>query len=195
MKKHKHLIDLLINHGVTVKVFRSGGGLRVAHIDTPKKYYGEGPDIESALKILDEDIEHGGRKYEDVYGPIHPHYWTGAYPVGKLLDSIAFKGCGLTIRAVDKEIVVEATLTKRRPVPKAISDEVIKNNKAIPFEMHNMKFLCKPYAFADNTIGTSTECLDKEINDPWTYEDHKVFKAKTIQKLLELKLTNELEHE
>ena len=85
MSKILNNLDEALKAGNKLKVFRSGGGLRVMYMwdryDNTKTttYYGESHDFDNALRVLNNDIQAGHREYKDVYGPIEQHYLTGSY--------------------------------------------------------------------------------------------------------------------
>jgi hypothetical protein len=82
-------IDEALEQGLSLRGFRSGGGLRVVRLEEHNslKGYGEHPNLEEALRHLNEDYAAGGREYSDVYGPIHPHYLTGSSTPTSELDA------------------------------------------------------------------------------------------------------------
>ena len=100
-------IEQKLREGFLIHAFRSGGGLRVLRLedrsfDSTGKVirgssgnlygYGEAPSVEDAIAYLEEDIEHGGRPYDQVYGKIHPHYWTGSSSASSELDRWLLRG-------------------------------------------------------------------------------------------------------
>lgn len=104
-----------LKNGCVLHAFRSGGGLRVVRIEKEKRGgdlvgYGEHPMAADAFSHANEDYLAGGRKYEKVYGKIHPHYLTGAVPSGNdPLDAWIYKGFELDAYYENKKIVVELT--------------------------------------------------------------------------------------
>lgn len=100
-KSKKSGIETALDDGRIIHGFLSGGGLRVIRIENMLKHskrgnklhaYGEHPDVNEALKHADEDYLAGGRKYEDVYGKLHPNYLTGSSSSTSDLDLFLRKG-------------------------------------------------------------------------------------------------------
>ena len=79
-------IDKALKKGLELKVFRSGGGLRVVGIFDPslpdeesQKAYGEMPNLRPALMLASKDYQAGGTPYEC-------HYLTGSQTPEENLD-------------------------------------------------------------------------------------------------------------
>ena len=115
MKKYNHISKTLKDFpDSSLHIFRSGGGLRVSSIEVPEKhkpyvsskieFYGEGPNLEESLRILNDDIEARGREYKDVYGPIETHYLTGSYAKDKNIpDALIVSGGTIDVCFVQEE--------------------------------------------------------------------------------------------
>lgn len=87
--------------------FRSGGGLRVVHLNYASKTggYGEHPHIETALEYAEDDLKVGGRKYKDFYGPMVDHYITGDSNPSSQLDEFILQGRDFDITFKDGKFV------------------------------------------------------------------------------------------
>ncbi|HPC34592.1 MAG TPA: hypothetical protein PLP73_02930, partial [Candidatus Absconditabacterales bacterium] len=73
--------------GAVMKIFLSGGGLRVVRIENEKEDkllgYGEYPTLSGALFHCEIDIKEGHISYEEQYSgqnSKYDHYITGAFP-------------------------------------------------------------------------------------------------------------------
>jgi hypothetical protein len=90
------LIERELRNGGKMKVFRSGGGLRVVRVDDgPIIGYGEAPQFEEALEHCEWCLSKGGRTYEQMYrgkDAKYPHYLTGTTEASSELDRIILAG-------------------------------------------------------------------------------------------------------
>lgn len=179
------------NEGYLLHAFTSGGRLRVLRIDSPNKdkkgLYGESINLNEAFKILEEDAQAGGRKYSDVYGPIHPHYLTGAYPEeNDRLDCLLAEGYTFDITYKDGMFQMTVNYGRRNKTPKAIMEKVSATGKPVKFEIDNLEFECSLCRFANGDIGHSTACLTKieQGFDPWYIKLKHIVESNTIESLL-----------
>lgn len=83
-----------------IHAFRSGGGLRVLRLECGDDLlgYGESIQFDEALKNLENDTAAGGRKYNEVYGKLTPHYLTGTSEVSSNIDRWLLMGRSFDIR-------------------------------------------------------------------------------------------------
>jgi hypothetical protein len=117
-----------LDSGLFFYAFRSGGGLRVLSLgETPKsqKYYGEHPNVMDALAILCDDYKAGGRRYEDVYGKLCPHYYTGSFTPDSELDRWVLQGNTVYASSESGKVVVTLKGYNRWVLPKDIQQAVL----------------------------------------------------------------------
>ena len=69
--------------------------------------YGEHPSVEPALEHAAEDFKAGGRSYGEVYGKLHPHYWTGSATPSSPLDEWILGGSTFDAWEDGDQLVVE----------------------------------------------------------------------------------------
>lgn len=102
-------ISTALERGCRLYAYRSDEGLRIIRLERTGhlKGYGEHPHIEDALTHANEDYLAGGRRYEDVYGKIHPQYLAGSHEISSDLDAWIKDGYSLVVVKQNDEIVVE----------------------------------------------------------------------------------------
>ena len=86
-------LENALKEGANIRIFRSGGGLRVVRVEKEGKLisYGEYPYLSGALSHAETDF---GLSYEDQYSgekAKHLHYISGAYPEpSDLIDTYVY---------------------------------------------------------------------------------------------------------
>lgn len=164
-------IEEALKDGFNFHSFRSGGGLRVLRLDKKddeKGYYGEAPNYINALRILIDDLSAGGRKYKDVYGKIETHYLTGAYPdQNDAVDCLLYQGHNVDATFKNEAIVVTISKLIHLRTPKEVCNIVTTENKNVRWKRPNSSeiFISTPYRFANDEIGTSTQCENNEKHE------------------------------
>ncbi len=162
--KYKH-IEKALKDGYTIHGFRSGGGLRVLTMskkDEIDRYYGESCNLQEALRILNDDIKAGGRKYEDVYGKIETHYWTGAYSSDvDPVDAWVCSGRKFDVH-FDTQFIVDMTQEEYIETPQAVINEVHNYNKTVFWKVVGKEnptiFKSSPSTFPNGEKCVSTSC-------------------------------------
>ncbi len=157
-----------LRSGLRMHAFSSGGGLRVVNLkkgkDEDTQAYGEAPHIEDALVFLEEDYLAGGRRYEDVYGPIHKHYLTGSQMATSNLDFWVRRGSNFDVWFDGENIVFELTGSTHQEIPKWVLD-ISKENPNIPQSWGARGFTFEttyhPVYFANGGPGHSTSVVNK----------------------------------
>lgn len=155
-------IETALKVGYTIHGFRSGGGLRVLSMkkaECKKEFYGESCDLQNALRILNDDVKDGGRKYEDVYdGKTELHYLTGSYSSED--DAVdAWVCCGRKFDVhFDGLFIIDMTESEDIPTPKSIIERVQKNRETAYWKLLKNKriFKSSPVIFANGEVGCST---------------------------------------
>jgi hypothetical protein len=115
-------IDKALQAGYTLRVFRSGGGLRVVRIeeasenrDGELRGYGEHPNLMPALIRASKDFLAGGQPYECVY-------LTGTTQAEDSLDTWVLRGHKLWAEKNEHGIRVEARDFNYKPVLSVVED-------------------------------------------------------------------------
>jgi len=191
MAKKHNSIDEALKAGNKLHIFRSGGGLRVINmwdrndVTEGSIYYGECFNLKEALRILGDDIKAGGRKYKEVYGPIEPHYLTGAYWEGTdkgdrwvvLGHTIDAEWCDEFKGHEHMEVTLKGLLDYRR-TPKEITGPAEKGETIWwKYTDSEMVYLTEQFIFPGNgEIGAST----KTILNPLKEEEVRFPKALVV---------------
>lgn len=172
MKKYQSLEEMLTETGHQIKVFRSGGGLRVAYskpkASEGKGYYGESFDLANALRIILDDVKAGGREYKDVYGPIEPHYLTGSYSSeADMVDAWVCSGQDLIIYEESGKFFALAEGKLQWRTPKEIIDKASEGITDIFWKFKDSPnvFSSSCYVFANSEKGCSTKTVEKNDAD------------------------------
>ena len=165
--QHKN-IDEALRDGLSIRCFRSGGGLRVFRMErgTDLVYYGESCDMPEALKVLQRNIEGGGKSYEETYGDgkTEVHYLTGGYPAkNDLVDQWVFQGYGFKadffegrVRlALKNEFVADLA-------PDAVQDRVFQGETIRwKYVGDQREYVSSPWRFSNDKgeVACSTNCV------------------------------------
>jgi hypothetical protein len=172
MKKYSSLEEMLTKHKHVIKVFRSGGGLRVAYskprASDEKGYYGESYDLGNALRIILDDVKAGGRAYKKVYGPIEPHYLTGAYATeNDPVDRWVCAGQDLLIYEEAGKFFALAQGKLQWHTPKEIVDKASGGTNGIYWKFKDSPdvYMSSCYTFANLSTGCSTKTVEKNSED------------------------------
>lgn len=162
------LINDTLKTGFNLHCFRSGGGLRVLRLERilqgeNKSYYAESYNFYDALRILEDDIIAGGRKYSDVYGVIEEYYLTGSFSSGENLDTWVCGGKPLDIlfNFDTNRFIIDMSTKEDIHAPQEIVNKVHENNIPIYWKTSHINriFKSEQYVFADNSIGCSTSTI------------------------------------
>ena len=167
--KYKYIEEKL-KDGYTIQGFRSGGGLRVLCMskkDTEKEFYGESCDLINALRVLDDDVKAGGRKYKNVYGKIEPHYLTGSYGSDSdILDLHVCSGRKFDVKFETNLFFVDCSTEEDLKTPKSILERVYKKHETVFWKVpkeHSLSeyiFKSSPYGpLGDGSIACSTSFI------------------------------------
>jgi hypothetical protein len=169
--------------GHRAHAFRSGGGLRVVNVRPSDKSegepeseselvaYGEHPHIEEALAHAAEDYLAGHRPYEEVYGPMYPHYWTGASLATSNIDAWVLQGSTFDLWWDKDAVVCQLGGWDRSRPPVELVAEVIQTDQPVLWSARGVTYRLKKQVFADGTLGHSMELAssDETVADPWMY--------------------------
>lgn len=161
----RHLFD------ANLHAFLSGGGLRVIRVEKDGKLigYGEHPSVIDALIHTAEDLEAGGRPYNEAYGPegCYTSYLTGSSTPDSPLDAWVRKGSTFDAFIDVDEAVVVLKGHHQMHLPKEIQERVIKTGKKEYYEERGWKFSVKPFTFPGNgEKGVSIVTLRKPEDRP-----------------------------
>lgn len=175
------LSEALCN-GQRLHGFRSGGGLRVVSLHDGKEGYGEHPYIYNALDHAEEDYQAGGREYSEVYGKIHDHYYTGAYPKGGF-DFWVYQGRAFDIVFKNEKFVFTSEYLKQRLIPKEILDRVAETRVTEQWKSEDgLLFEITPYG----QLSSNAQCLDEDAKDVWFKKTLISFEADSLYNLIAL---------
>lgn len=176
-------LETKLRDGCLLHAFRSGGGLRVVRLEevvgerrTPDKSlrrgeviaYGEHPDIQEALAHAEEDFQAGHRAYDQVYGPIHPHYLTGSTTASCGLDHWVLSGHSLDVYCQTfggkVQFVVEAGYTYYIKTPQRVMDLVREKKQPVIWMRNDYRY---ESTLANHPAGgVTTSVLFANENDP-----------------------------
>ena len=184
-------IDKKLKEGYSLHAFRSGGGLRVLSLKKDnQKFYAESCDLYDALRILEDDIKAGGRKYKDVYGKIESDYLTGSVHFGDDLDNWICAGYPFDVKCEDDLIVIDISTKEDARVPESISKRVYKG-ESIYWKITGFKRMFKstPVRYANDEIeGCSTISIPSRSGAQYIDERLdfiRIIKEKTFYEALE----------
>lgn len=179
-------IQMALKKGYRMHAFLSGGGLRVVRLDRSGKSlaYGEHPHIEEALAHLEADVIAGGRKYEDVYGKMHPHYLTGSTNPSSNLDAWIRGGSTFDCWREGEEVVFQLSGYHQDSIPKEVCDFVRTTGMSkIWQDGRGFEFCSEPSQIGrPGMVSTSVVAVPvgRNSNDAWMYHITKTGRAKTF---------------
>jgi len=167
------IIETVLRSGARLHGFRSGGGLRVLRIERNVRdlAYGEAPTFGEAMRHLADDLTTGGRRYEDVYGKIEPHYLTGTSTPDGDADRWLLRGCTIDVHAEDGAIVAVLSGWGEQKTPSDIVARTLAGETVEWASPRGLVYETSPYRFPNGDVGTSTRCLStvKDGADPWMW--------------------------
>ncbi len=165
-------IETALPDGAKLHGFRSGGGLRVLTMSNNGRdlAYGEAPTYGEALRHLTDDLAAGGRRYEDVYGKIEPHYLTGTSTPDGAVDLWLLRGCSIDVHGEDGSIVAVLSGWGEQGTPQDASDAALRG-EVTHWGARGYAYKTSPFVFPNGERGSSTECLSKAKSgaDPWMW--------------------------
>lgn len=176
-------IAIALKQGRSFHCFSSGGGLRVVtlnkdNINAPG--YGEHPYLNVAFQYADEDFRAGGREYSEVYGKLHPHYYTGDSIGTCDLDKWILSGHTLDGKYEDGKFIITAKGLKRSDIPREVLEFVYANKKICRYidTERNLKYIAMPSTTPGGsrcvTIQSENEGMDGKDyfqNKEYVYSD------------------------
>lgn len=137
-KKNIKILEKALSEGGILKVFLSGGRLRIARIDKNDKEiaYGEGLNISNAYNDLTEDYLAGGREYKSVYGKLKPHYTEAqmSNDIHDLFEEFLLMGCEFFAWKEKEQYIFQIKGTLRSVIPKEIINKVLQTGKSVEWE-------------------------------------------------------------
>lgn len=175
---------------ILIKVFRSAGGLLVMSACDSQGVdlgYSESPFFKEALRILNDDIQAGGREYKEVYGPIETHYLTGS-PGKRSIEAIneVMQG-GRLYMQLEKDsttLVVESLC--RTPYDEFISKEEIDEKGSAQGTWRGITYEGRVFIFPNGDHGYSYRVVDNPENKSCDmYEVHKTLTGEDFWNTLE----------
>jgi len=172
--------------------FSSGGRLRVVSFQgTRRKGYGEHPYVYNALRIAEDDAIAGGRAYGEVYGPIEPHYLTGAYPPkDRRFDCWAYQR-SFDIYFEDNLFHFTSKYMVQRKVSQAIIDQVNERHRVFgPLHNASVRWTEDDIVFESSYSngGVTTQAVEVPPHikkDVWYFDRTKHESAQTFEALIQ----------
>lgn len=159
------------NSGSKIHGFRSGGGLRVLRLEDNQKNlmaYAEAPNFDTAIIYLMEDLAASGRKYEDVYGKIYPHYLTGTTEISSNIDHWLLSGRSFDIQYLYQRSFYFKSEFSHSIEYREVADRVTESRKDEVFETDGIIYHCSPINFANGEPGCSCKVIENHSGlDPW----------------------------
>lgn len=152
--------------GGGLHAFSSGGGLCVVSITRGRKSvgYGEHPHFEDALRILEDDVGAGCRPYESVYGPIEPHYLTGASQATSNVDVLLRKGNSFDCFSRDGLIVCVLEEYQHTHAPGDVFTWVMNHGRPKLWDARGFRFRSYPSGLPNGDRSVATECLSRDAD-------------------------------
>ncbi len=171
----EYLTKHLVRPGVKLHGFRSGGGLRALRLEEEGRLiaYGEGPTFEGALAILEEEAEVGPRPYGEVYGEIHPLYYTGQSTPSSEQDLILLQGGNVDAEASAEGVRVVFSISKERTYPPDLGARA-RNGEVLQVTIDRVLCEFGPITFANGTQGYCVKPLGKPPSDWYFIETEHV---------------------
>lgn len=185
-------VDREILRGTPFRAFMSGGGLRVCRLGD--LYYGEGVTLREALRILQDDIQAGGRAYGDVYGKIEAHYLTGQSAPDDDVDAVLRSGTPIEASRDGARIRVSIRSTEFTETPKDIHERVLRTGTSEEWRcQRGCLFKTSRARFPNGEFCTQSAVLSRPSTntDPWVYESTRVGFGGTLLEALSLAVSAE----
>lgn len=157
-----------LNDGESIRVFLSGGGLRVAYTEGKKTGYGEHPFLSGALEHLSESYLAGGFTYEEMYygeNARHPHYLTGSPRPENDLDAHVRRGAKIFFSKKGEDFLTTLPQWLHRDLPKEIIDRARADKKTLQVSFKGgFKFKITP---GEEGYLTTSNLEKPEKEDPY----------------------------
>lgn len=191
-------LEKALRAGCKLKVFLSGGGLRVARLEAGEDNlfgYGEHPHLEEALAHVAEDYAAGGRPYEEVYGEsgIHTHYLTGARETSSPLDEWVRRGNKISAVYDDGDFVVTLSGYGQHELPEGVMDRVIATGQSerheqrgYTYEVVRSRFPTGAPCVTCNVVGTPL--VQRLGSDPWMWQEKRIGRGASFEAACEAAL-------
>ena len=167
------LTKSILTDNCKIHTFRSGGGLRVVGVSTPKKEkgYGEHPDLMEAFRHANEDYLAGGRPYKEGYGKLYDHYLTGSTGSSSAMDQFVKAGYNIDLeKSADKKVLLTANWSEHIEMPEHLKNIVMKEGLTVVWESDGRTFESYPVKFANGEIGYGTKYVGVE-----KLENHRMY--------------------
>ena len=162
-----------------LKIFTSGGGLRICSIKGENVYfYGEGPTLETSLCLLTEDILAGGLEYAEVYGVKTTHYLTGSKVCDSKLEELILHGHKAKFYAKDSKICLDFEYHYRIQ-NNTVGELVKKKHDSIEWFSHGNTYITGPVV-----NGYSTKILQRVTPEDYRYTTIQTFEGENIKELI-----------
>ena len=187
-------IQASLKAGNAMYIFRSGGGLRVVRVEQGKKRgellgYGEYCNVGPALEIADLDlVKKKHKKYTT-------EYLTGSMSCTSKLDEWICCGHETNFKFENNRFYFFAELSVDVRSPEWINEKVLKDGKAIDWELRGIKYRTEKSMFPSGEPCLQSTCLTYPTGSnghAWFYKKNVEFYAYTFEKLLDI-LENELD--
>lgn len=180
MKRILNRIETFLDEKTKLHAFLSGGGLRVIRVEREQQLigYGEHPNVHDALRILAEDLEEGGRPYNEVYGKIELHYLTGSSMPEDCLDAWIRKGSTFDAYKKGDMFFCELHGYDQQETPKDISKRALEGSTERWTSDRGVVFETSAIRFANGEVGTSTRIVEC----PENISHHKAWMWEAVHK-------------
>lgn len=148
-------VETSLKEGARVRAFLSGGGLRVLRLERDGNLlgYGEHAYLRDAFRILGEDVAAGGRKYNEVYGVIEEHYFTGSSSPQDALDAWVRTGSKFSGIARGDIFTFQLTGFAQMTIPEEVLCRV-RAGEQVEWENRGYRYRTRPEG-----TGWTTECV------------------------------------
>lgn len=165
-------IHKALKEGNKMHAFMSGGGLRVVSFSGVG--YGEHPNIEEALKHLEEDYLAGGRPYEKVYGKLYPHYLTGSTLPTSNLDSWIREGRTFDCWQAGDDVIFQLKGLVNTNIPSERREAVMRTGIPVIWETRGYTYRITRERLPSGDLCTSAKVINspegrRDGADPWMY--------------------------
>jgi hypothetical protein len=177
------IIEASLKEGAKLRIFRSGGGLRVARVERARTLigYGEGPVVEEALDYAAEELKARRSVNRDFL------YLTGSSTPSSELDTHFLRGGKLKARYQGGWYFVAISCVGDDRIPEWLEARLREGETVRWCSPRGFIYVAGPCVFANGSMGSFTSCEYKPVlRRPYDYPAQKKGMGLTLAEAIDL---------